>query len=171
MSGNMNLVIIDTEYCDYLRKFDCRVPYNKENKDFRPFVGVLFRINDIEYFAPLSSPKPKHLKMKEFIDFIKIDDGNLGIINLNNMIPVTKNNYKVINYKEYDSNVFHDMNYYRMQQKELLWLNRNKNIIISRAYKLYTKYMNNKLPEAIRKRCCDFKLLEEKCDEYNKVLN
>lgn len=40
------------------------------------------------YFAPLSSPKPKHLKLKSKLDFLKIDNGKLGAIN--NMLPVTK---------------------------------------------------------------------------------
>ena len=65
------LVRINYKYCDYLRKFDSRVPYNKGTKELRPFVGVLFKIDSKEYFAPLSSPKPKHLKMKNTIDFLK----------------------------------------------------------------------------------------------------
>ncbi len=33
---------------------------------------------------------------------------------------------------------------------------------------LYNGYKNNTLNEIIKKRCCDFILLEEKCKEYNK---
>ncbi len=96
MKESLILVRLDTEYCNYLRKFDDKVPYNYNEKELRPFVGVLFEVNNCKYFAPLSSPKPKHLKLK-----LKIDNGTL------------------------DSN--------------------------------------------IAKRCCDFKLLEEKCNEYNNV--
>lgn len=40
------------------------------------------------YFAPLSSPKPKHLTMnKNMVDIWKIEDGKLGVVNFNNMIP------------------------------------------------------------------------------------
>ena len=56
------LVVIDSNYCDYLRKFDKKVTYNKNEKALRPFAGVLFTLKDIEYFAPLSSPKLKHQK-------------------------------------------------------------------------------------------------------------
>ena len=49
------LVRIDSDYCDYLRKYDSRVPYNYESKKLRPFIGVLFKVNDCMYFAPLSS--------------------------------------------------------------------------------------------------------------------
>ena len=44
------------------------------------------------YFAPLSSPKPKHLKLKSKLDFLKIDGGKLGAIYFNNMLPVTNKN-------------------------------------------------------------------------------
>ena len=33
-------------------------------------------------------------------------------------------------------------------------------------YKLYTLYNKGKLPETMRERCCNFKLLEEKCLKY-----
>ena len=37
-----------------------------------------------------------------------------------------------------------------------------------RLEKLYDKYVNGTLDKNIAKRCCNFKLLEEKCKEYNK---
>lgn len=33
-----SLFTIDTDYCDYLRKYDSKVPYNKEDKESRPFL-------------------------------------------------------------------------------------------------------------------------------------
>ena len=50
-----------------------------------------------EYFAPLSSPKVKHIHMKNNLDVIKIDGGRYGVVNFNNMIPVTSNNYEIFN--------------------------------------------------------------------------
>ena len=88
MKEELKLVRIGKEYCDYLREYDGKVPYNFNNKEIRPFVGVLFKVGNFKYFAPLSSPKPKHLKLKNKLDFLKLDDGNLGAINFNNMIPV-----------------------------------------------------------------------------------
>lgn len=57
MVKKFKLVIIDSKYCDYLREFDDRVPYNFSKKENRPFVGILFEIENIKYFAPLSSRK------------------------------------------------------------------------------------------------------------------
>lgn len=42
MIRNLKLVKVNTKYCDYLRKFDKRVAYNKYSKELRPFVGILF---------------------------------------------------------------------------------------------------------------------------------
>ena len=93
---NLRIVRIDSDYCDYLRKYDNKVAYNKFEKELRPFIGILFKIDECEYFAPLSSPKPKHKKMKNKLDFLKIDNGELGAVNFNNMIPVLKKCYCLV---------------------------------------------------------------------------
>lgn len=138
MKDSLILVRIDSDYCNYLRKFDNKVPYNFNDKELRPFIGVLFQINNLMYFAPLSSPKPKHLKLKSKLDFLKIDNGKLGAINFNNMLPVTKRN--------------------------IMKLDLDKKCITKKE----EKYINATLDQNIAKRCCNFKLLEKKCKEYNK---
>lgn len=95
MIRNFKMVKIDYKYCDYLRKFDNKVAYNSGSKEMRPFIGILFVVNEYEYFAPLSSPKVKHIHMKNNIDIVKIDKGRYGVVNFNNMIPVTPNNYEL----------------------------------------------------------------------------
>ena len=96
MKFNLEIVCINSKYCDYLRNFDNKVIYNFNGKEMRPFIGILFKVNDCEYFAPLSSPKSKHKQMRNTLDFFKIKDGELGVINFNNMIPVNKDSYKLI---------------------------------------------------------------------------
>jgi len=93
---NLKIVRVNSNYCDYLRKYDNKVAYNKNEKELRPFIGILFKIEMCEYFAPLSSPKPKHKNMKNTLDFFKIKNGELGAVNFNNMIPVNKNNYSLV---------------------------------------------------------------------------
>ena len=78
--------------------------YNAWKKELRSFVGVLFNINNIEYFAPLSSPKTKHLKVKDTVDFMKIKNGRCCAINFNNMIPVLKKCYEIIDLNKNDEN-------------------------------------------------------------------
>lgn len=115
---------MNSDYCDYLRQFDSRVPYNSENKELTPFVGILCGINESEYFAPLSSPKEKHKKMSNGIDFLKIDNGNLGAVNFNNMIPVGHNNYNTIYFKdEWTKHL--DKKYQELLKNQVNWLNAN----------------------------------------------
>ena len=165
---NLLIVKVNSDYSDYLRKFDNRVSYNKDKKELRPFVGVLFRIEEIEYFAPLTSPKPKHLSMRNTIDFYRVHNGEWGAINFNNMIPVTNKNYEIIDLNQ-KGKTKEDLQYHELLNNQYVWLNEHKKEIMNRATKLYQKYINHKLPFNIRSRCCNYKLLEDKCLEYNKV--
>ncbi len=166
MNNKLIIVRLDSKYCDYLREFDNKVPYNYSKKELRPFVGVLFKINKCMYFAPLSSPKPKHLKMKSTIDFLKIDNGKLGAINFNNMLPVKKKNIIILDLNKNPLNKSEEK-YLNLLKNQLYWLNRNSERLYKKSKKLYDKYLNNTLKENVAKRCCNFKLLEDKCNKYN----
>ena len=37
---NLKIVRVNSEYCDYLRKYDNKVAYNKNEKELRPFIGL-----------------------------------------------------------------------------------------------------------------------------------
>ncbi|MBP3635785.1 MAG: type III toxin-antitoxin system ToxN/AbiQ family toxin [Bacilli bacterium] len=166
MIFNLKIVKVNPNYCDYLRSFDNKVSYNNYGKELRPFIGILFKIDKCEYFAPLSSPKPKHLNMKNTIDFLKIKEGELGAVNFNNMIPVCSNNYELINLNGQPITSL-EKKYQKLLKEQLAWLNENSIQIKNKSQKLYNLYKGNKLSNNIRKRCCDFILLEEKCIEYN----
>lgn len=165
MYRKIKIVKIDSKYCDYLRKFDNKVTYNAGTKDLRPFIGILFTINKCEYFAPLSSPKEKHLKLKNTIDLLKIDDGKYGVVNFNNMIPVTNKNYVEfdLNKKAINKEKFR----IELMKNQLRWLTNNKKEIYTKSKLLYNLYKNNKLPNNVKERCCNFPLLEEKCKKYS----
>lgn len=164
---NLKIVRVNSDYCDYLRKYDNKVSYNKFEKELRPFIGILFKIDKCEYFAPLSSPKPKHKKMKNTVDFFKIKNGELGAVNFNNMIPVTEGNYTLVDLHK-ETLTLSELKYQRLLIQQLAWLNSNYHQVKNKSFKLYQLYNNDKLPKNIKARCCDFKLLEEKCMEYNK---
>ncbi len=119
-----DLVRVNPKYCDYLRKYDYRVSYNADEKILRPFVGVLFEIENMKYFAPLSSPKQKHLTMRNNIDFHKLQEGKLGAINFNNMIPVPDGEYSVIDTHS-ESLTYQEEKYKILLQNQLRWLNRD----------------------------------------------
>ena len=162
----IKIVKVDSNYCDYLRKFDNKVPYNYNNKKLRPFMGILFEVENVEYFAPLSSPKEKHKKLQNTIDLIKIKDGKYGVVNINNMIPVTNNNYIAFDLKKYTTNK-KEMLRIELLNNQLRWLTVNRKEIYTKSRLLYHLYKTDKLHKNIKDRCCNYPLLEEKCMEYN----
>lgn len=167
MIRNFKIVKVDYKYCDYLRQFDKRVPYNAGSKELRPFIGILFSVNGCEYFAPLSSPKVKHIHMKNNLDMVKIDNGRYGVVNFNNMIPVSLRNYVLFDLNATPKDTY-ELKRLNLLKSQLIWLNKNIRNVKGKALNLYNKYKNNKLPERVKLRCCNFILLEEKCAEYNK---
>lgn len=168
--NKLKIVHLNAEYCDYLRKYDPRVPYNIKDKQ-RPFVGVLFNVGKCLYFAPLASPRPKHLKLRNNADLLKIDQGELGVINFNNMVPVYNQNIEYVNINDLENIPIDQLAYVKLLRKQLRWLNRYDNRLYRKSKLLYSKYINNTLNENIYKRCCDFPLLEEKCRIYNSDKN
>ncbi|KUO52307.1 MAG: hypothetical protein APF76_04540 [Desulfitibacter sp. BRH_c19] len=149
---------IEDDYIEFLRRYDnINVKYNKNSK--RPYVGVVLVVNGIKYFAPLASPRPKHNKMKNSLDFIKIDKGKYGVINLNNMLPIVES--ALI---EYNIMKEQDIAYRNLLLNQLSFINKNADIIMKKAARLYEKVTSGETH--LNKRCVKFKLLEEKCLEY-----
>lgn len=125
----------------------------------RKYIGTVLEINGFFDFAPLSSFKSKHKKMKESVDFIKIRD--YAVININNMIPIPKG--QLI---ELDINVEKDLHYKFLLQAESREINRQKNRIKKNAEIVYNHKKRNKDSTPLAKRTNDFALLEKKCREY-----
>ena len=51
MSKPLKIYYLDENYINYLREYDNRVAYNKNQK--RPYIGVVYTFNWLNYFAPL----------------------------------------------------------------------------------------------------------------------
>lgn len=154
----LKLYYIDQDYIDYLRQFDDRVFYNKRTT--RPYVGVVFRHNGFNYFAPLASPKLKHQKLKaNAIDIFKIKNGELGMLNINNMIPTPKECLAEV------LPLIDDAKYKILLEKQITFLNDHKREVFFKIDNFMLLYREGKLKN-IENRCCDFKLLEDKCLEY-----
>ena len=113
----------------------------------------------IKYFAPLSSFKDKHKKMRESIDFIKIKD--YAVINLNNMIPVPDSQIVDI-----DINKEKEPSYRYLLQAESREISRQKNRIRKNAEIVYSHKKHNDNSTAFAKRTNNFELLEKLCKEY-----
>ena len=170
--SKLYFITLTSSYLKYLGIYENKVSL----KANRPFIGIVFKINNKEHFAPLSSPKEKHKKMKTNIDFFKIDKGNLGIINFNNMIPVINND---ICRNKLDLEMLSkslntdDIKYFRLLKNQLEYCEKNKNIILAKAEKIYNIFTKNldKLSESQKKmyrRVNNFKVLEHASKEFEK---
>ena len=95
----IKLYEVNPKYIDYLVPFAPHLFHNKKpgQSNERKYIGVILVVEGMNYFAPLSSYKPKHDKMKNSLDFIKI--GNYAVVNINNMFPVPKGEYTYVNIK------------------------------------------------------------------------
>lgn len=163
----------DTAYCDFLRKSDPCVPYTMDKKSTRPFVGIVFTINGYHYYAPLTSPKPKHLTMKNQIDFLKINNGIWGAINFNNMIPIHINCLQPIDMKVFPSDDKTTIDYKNLLTNQLSWCNKTENtaFITGKAQKLYETITKKTAWPQLVQRCCNFTVDETQyliyCKEHD----
>ena len=165
---NLYLIRVNQKYVEYLKRYDKKVQDNLNEKKNKPYLGVLLERENKKYFVPLSSPKKKHKKFVDLerenklpIDIFLIKEiGNnklIGVLNLNNMIPIKDEVIEYFNIKE-DKD-------YSLLKKEYIYCIKNQEELIKRANKIYdlvTKH--NKI--SLIKRSCNFKLLEKKCEEY-----
>lgn len=163
----MRLYTIHTEYIAYLHTIDTRVPLQHKKSVNRPYAGILLTEDNFNYFIPLSSPKEKFKTMKNTRDFIKIDHGNLGALNLNNMVPVPLTCCQMIDIKMLlSSNSVDDVKYGGLIEDQRQWLTTHKDIIHNKALKLRSLYKAEKLPLPLISRCLDWNKLEVACNQY-----
>lgn len=119
MKNNIKIYGVKDAYIKYLSQYQEHLFLHEGGSFGRKYIGTVLEINGFYYFAPLSSFKTKHKKMKESVDFIKIKD--YAVININNMIPVPKE--QLI---ELDINAEKDSHYKFLLQAESREINRQK---------------------------------------------
>lgn len=152
----MKFYLINDEYLDFLRTFDSKIMNGSNNyKDFSKFtVGIVFSLNNIKYYAPISSVKPtqletptsikKHFK-KTCLPIFVNNHGQqviVSLIRLDFMFPVPDN------------------------EVELLVFNSIQDDIIRKSNYIYKSAINPS--HFFNKICCNFKLLEAKYQDWIK---
>lgn len=172
-SERLRLYRLDPDYVRELSMVDKNVlsTSRDEGKDKRPFVGIVIAHGDARYCIPLSSPKPKHDRMRSSRDFSKILDDNgklIGVLNFNNMIPVNESVLIDIDITVRPGDSASDRAYKLLMRNQLKWCNVNRDLIRRKAAKLYR--IVTERPETaygLVKRCCDFKRLEQALDWWS----
>ena len=170
MQTDFNLYKVDMKYIRNLHTVDDKVlsVSPQTGKDNRVFVGIVIICGTHKYCIPLSSPKEKHKKMKNSMDFSKIEINGklLAVLNFNLMIPIEEEQLQLV-----DTTIFkrdrENIKYYkRLCVQELEWCRINSEVICNKANVLYKKYISSE-PFPGRNRCLNFPKLESECDKYN----
>ena len=162
----MKFYHIAEDYIDFLRGYDSKVPMNKNGA--RPYIGVLLVVEELRYFAPLTSPKPKHLRMKNGKDFRKIGGGKYGAINLNNMIPVPENALIEMNI-----DLEPDLQYRNLLRNQQRAIRIEERALFEAAKALRELILTERCrlspyDQSVQDRCCDLGLLETVYFQYRK---
>jgi len=179
----LDLYYIDLKYIRNLSNADDNVMSisPQRGKENRPFVGVIVLVNGAEYCIPLTSPKDKFKFKKSQIDFIKIfdegrrDENNqfklIGVLNINNMIPVTDAVITKIDLSIHKNDTPEVKRSKVLMQKQLAWCRNHVDVITNRAQKVYDLVVNT--PDKnknLTKRSSRFKALEMELIKYLKQL-
>lgn len=175
-----NWVIVDEKYLDYLRAVEPRIPNSNYGTDkYKPFFGVLFEKGDLAYITQISHPKPRHSKMRNSLDFVKIfipdtnpslPDRFVAVINLNYMFPIHKSLIKYLRYKDIDqhrsfNNAIEKSRYIDLLSKELAQINTlNLEARAKKVYQIKKDFPAN----VVSSRCFDFQQLELLAIKYIK---
>ena len=153
---NLKIYEIENSYIDHLVPFAPHLFHNKKDnqENERKYIGTILTVNELDYFAPLSSFKEKHKKMKNNMDFLKI--GNYAVINLNNMFPVPKSQCIYVDISK-ESN----SSYKAFLSAEYRIITSLSDKILKNAKSLYEYKMKNDNSTPLAKRCNDFTLLKK----------
>ena len=157
---NLKIYEVNPEYVDYLAPYAPHLFRNASGQAHsRKFVGVVLAVNGMNYFAPLSSFKPKHRKMKNGLDFIKVKD--YAVINLNNMFPVPDGEFVYVDFSKVA-----DPHYRALLLAEYRFIKAIQDKVRKNAESLYRLKVNTAEETPLTRRCNDFLALEEACKAY-----
>lgn len=170
----LNLYSISDKYIKYLRKFEDKIYDNKEEIRVRTrkYLGIVLTINNCNYYIPISSPKKsdyidyeKRIIRKDTKTIIRINNGNrlYGTLRISNMIPVP-----ITELEPYMIETEQDRKYKEVILGELRYINNNVEKITKNAKIVYNQRIKNENIGYI-KNTVNFKLLEEKLEEWNKM--
>lgn len=158
-NGKLVMYDISENYKQYLKEYDNKV----SEKESRKFYGILITKGKVDYYIPFTSKVKKKTNSKLTVN-VKDNNRVIAKLLLNNMIPVNEKNSHIVDinnskYKDYFN-------------KEIAYL-RKENVvkeILKKTENIFNVLENPKNSDYnfFKKLCCDFKLLEEKCLEYNK---
>ena len=157
-NGHLMVYEVNSKYRNYLEQFETRV----SQKEGRKFYGIIIKKDEHEYCIPFTS-KVKQRNSKLTIN-IKNKNKIIAQLLLNNMIPVTEEQIKLV---EIEKEKYADY-----LKSEIVYLT-NKNVtqeIITKVSNIFNVLEDNKnIDYAFFKSiCCNFEKLETIYKQYKK---
>jgi len=146
----------------------------------RKYLGIVYCINEYNYYIPLSTPKNSDYKIidgnriirKSIVPIIRIVENNSngklelkGTLRVSHMIPVPSSELEL-----YDVDNEPNLDYKSLVKKEIIFIRTSKNKIISNAELLYKQKLSNDTSANYVNAALDYILLESKCDEFIKSI-
>lgn len=149
---------VDTAYAAYLRQYEPKIPNITYATNDKFLCGVLFKINGMNYYAPISSfTKPQKTNM-----LIKNRTGRItSSIRFCFMFPVPDDKVRMKDFSK------EDPSYRRLLWEELSFCRRNADQISSTALHIYATATSG-LDKTMQRNCCNFKRLEALCLQYTR---
>ena len=152
---------VDNIYVKYLREHgDEKVPRIDYETHQKFFCGVIFSINNFNYFAPVSSYNKKRRTAFLIYDNDKFtkEQKPISSLRLSFMFPCPS---ECLNIKKFE---YEDIKYQILLRKELKYCNVHREKIEKLANEVYMLGKN----ENTRKRfnICNFEVLEKECKKY-----
>ncbi|SHK20043.1 type III toxin-antitoxin system ToxN/AbiQ family toxin [Tepidibacter formicigenes] len=164
--SNINFYEVTEDYIDFLQKSEIqsrgftRIPNIGYNTHEKFVCGIVLNINNLNYYAPVSSFK-RQQKSNILIKDLRTNQ-ILGSIRFSFMFPIPESE---LIYKDFSCE---ERRYARLLQKEYDFCNRYYSSILLKANRIYQMIINNYNPR-FNNDCCDFRLLEKKSLEFEAI--
>lgn len=147
---------VDKEYVKFLQKHEGKIPNISYDTNDKFVCGVLFDINGIKYFAPVSS----FTKQQKTNVLIKSASGKIiSSVRLSFMFPIPDQLVRVKDFSREENR------YKRLLMEELDFCNKNSHKIVKKALYIYQAVKDGS-DALLKKNCCNFDRLESVYTQY-----
>ena len=160
-NGKLLLYTVDRDYLNFLSEID----ENVRHKDERKYYGIIITDNRIDYCIPFTC------KIKKRSSKLTVNITNNGIViaqlTLNNMIPVHTSLIKLVDVKNDKDKDYLNNELRYLRKKEVI------SSILKKAQNIFDVLSDEKNIdyEFFKKLCGNFKILEQKCNEWiNRII-
>jgi protein AbiQ len=153
---------IDFDYLRYMKEADCKVPNFDYDEHDKFFFGVVLQINDMKYFAPISSKKVDNATSMPIKEVRNKRSEQIASIRLCFMLPVPDDALEEVDIAWL--RLTKGENYADFVAKEYSYCKNNFNRITRRAQIVYN--FGTHPEHKYYQYCCNFHALEDACRKW-----